>query len=381
MSRLRASLLVILTLVTPTVGSAQSSQFGVRALGLPSFPFSIRAQGSGGAGGTFDPSSAVNPASLFLVTRPIASINLIQNWRTTENPYGDAVGNDTQFPLFLAGGRISRLLSGAVSASVYADRTFALSTRDTVDLRGVPTETFDTLVSKGGMNDIRLAGVYRGRGFALGAGVHLITGTNRLAYRRVFGDPDYARVETKGELSFAGLGFSAGIIVEPNRNLLIGASARVDGDVTMNIDTLTLGTLPLPMTLSGSVHWAPTGRFSIGGHVISQSWGRLDQPLKDREGTGAANTLSVSAGFELGRSAQTMDRFPLRMGIRWASLPFPLENGQDQGSEFGLNAGTGFAFGGGRGVIDMAVERIWRKQDPGYSERAFAVKLGVTIRQ
>lgn len=381
MSRLPASLFAVLTLATPAIGHAQSSQFGVRGLGLPSFPFSVRAQGSGGAGGTFDPASAVNPASLFLITRPIASINLLQNWRTTENRYGTATGNDTQFPLFLAGGRISPRLSGAVSASVYADRTFALSTRDTVELRGIPTETFDTLVSQGGMNDIRLAGVYRGNGFAVGAGVHLITGTNRLSYRRVFSDTAYARVETRGELSYAGLGFSAGIILEPNSNLLIGASARVDGDVTMKVDSLDLGSLPLPMTFSGGVQWTPSGRFSLGAHIISQSWGRLDQPLKDRDGTGAANTMSASAGFELARSAQAMARFPLRMGIRWASLPFPLENGQDQGSEVGLNAGTGFAFGGGRGVIDMAVERIWRRQDPDYSEKAFVVKLGVTIRQ
>ncbi len=381
MNRVRIVLLGALALGVPALAQAQSSQFGVRGLGLPSFPFSIRTQGSGGAGGLFDPASAVNPASLFLVTRPIASFNLIQNWRSSENRYGTASGNDTQFPLFIAGGQISRRLSGGVSASVYADRTFSLATEDSVELRGIPTAVFDTLESRGGLSDLRVAAAYRGDGVAFGLGFHLMTGTNRLAYRRVFDDSSYARVESLAELSFIGVGLSAGVIVAPNDHLLIGATARWDGDLSMEVDSLKNGKLPLPATLSGGIQWTPSATLSVGGHVIHQAWSKLDQPLKDRDGSGAYNSLSASAGFELARSARAIGRFPLRMGVRWASLPFPLEDGLAQGSEFGVSAGTGFAFGGGRGILDLAVERIWRQQDPGFSEKAFAIKLGVTIRQ
>lgn len=381
MNRVRIVLLGALALGVPALAQAQSSQFGVRGLGLPSFPFSIRTQGSGGAGGLFDPASAVNPASLFLVTRPIASFNMIHNWRSSENRYGTASGNDTQFPLFIAGGQISSRLAGGVSASVYTDRTFSLATEDSVELRGIPTAVFDTLESRGGLNDLRFAAAYRGDGVAFGLGFHLMTGTNRLGYRRVFADSSYARVESLAEMSFIGVGLSAGVIVAPNDHLWIGATARWDGDLSMEVDTLKAGKLPLPVTLSGGIQWSPSSRLSVGGHVIRQGWSKLDQPLKDRGGSGASSTLSASAGFELARSARTVDRFPLRMGLRWASLPFPLEDGLAQGSEFGVSAGTGFAFGGGRGVLDLAFERIWRQQDSGFSEKAFAVKLGVTIRQ
>lgn len=382
MRTLRPAILVLLLagLVAPGA-AAQSSQFGVRGLGLPSFPFSVRTQGSAGMGGFFDPASAVNPASVAGVRRPTASFNLIQHWRTTDNPYGTASGNDTQFPLFIAGGPISGQLAAAVSASVYADRTFGLAFRDTVDLRGIPTAVDDTLESKGGITDLRFSAAWRNEHLVVGLGFHVLTGTNRLAYRRAFADSSYARVNLRNELSYAGVGVSGGIVIQPNEHLLVGGFARLDGDISMELDSLKLEKLPLPVTMGAAFQWYPSRRFTAGAHVIRQSWSRLDTELVARGGSGAANTTTLAGGIELASSTVHPDRFPLRLGVRSSSLPFPVETGADPGREFGITFGTGFVFSGGRGSLDLGLERVWRTQDAGFEERGFALKLGVTVRQ
>ena len=44
--------------------AGQSSQFGVRGLGIPLRPISVRATGTGGGFSLFDAESALNPASI-----------------------------------------------------------------------------------------------------------------------------------------------------------------------------------------------------------------------------------------------------------------------------------------------------------------------------
>jgi hypothetical protein len=54
--------------------------------------------------------------------------------------------------------------------------------------------------------------------------------------------------------------------------------------------------------------------------------------------------------------------------------------GRETGKELGITVGTGFLMSGQRGGVDISVERIWRDEDV-FSERAFVVRFGVTVRQ
>ena len=378
----RASVLaLVLVAGAPAALAGQASQFGVRALGLPSLPQSARSHGTAGALGFFDPESAINPASLRGVTRSMASFNLLQSWRTSENPFGRTTGNDSQFPLFFAAGPIGSRLVGSVSASVYSDRTFGLALEDTLVLRDVPVVASDTVLSRGGISDLRAGLAYRiGPRAAVGLGLHILTGTNRIEFRRTFSDSNYASVRLRNELSFAGFGVSLGALVEPVVGLQLAAFARLDGDLSLDRDTTDIGDLNLPRSLGAGVRWQAARGLVIAGHVLTQTWSRLDADLKARGGVGAVNTVAVAGGLEWFRSATRPGRLPIRAGVRWGRLPFPVEDGAEGGSELAIALGTGFRFAGDRGSVDLAVERIWRDEGV-FRERAYALKLGIGIRQ
>ena len=53
---------------------------------------------------------------------------------------------------------------------------------------------FDTLSSRGGLSDLRIAVAYQLRErSAVGGAFHVITGSNRLESRRTFSDSQYSR--------------------------------------------------------------------------------------------------------------------------------------------------------------------------------------------
>jgi hypothetical protein len=311
----------------------------------------------------------------------MASFNLLQSWRTSENPFGRTTGNDSQFPLFFAAGPIGSRLVGSVSASVYSDRTFGLALEDSLVLRDVPVVASDTVLSRGGISDLRAGLAYRiGARAAVGLGLHILTGTNRIEFRRTFSDSNYASVRLRNELSFAGFGVSLGALVEPVVGLQLAAFARLDGDLSLDRDTTDIGDLNLPRSLGAGVRWQAARGLVIAGHVLTQTWSRLDADLKARGGVGAVNTVAVAGGLEWFRSATRPGRLPIRAGVRWGRLPFPVEDGAEGGSELAIALGTGFRFAGDRGSVDLAVERIWRDEGV-FRERAFALKLGIGIRQ
>jgi hypothetical protein len=68
----RYAALFVLLAALPGVADAQSSQFGVRGLGFPGRGLAVRAAGSSGAFGLFDPESSLNPAALGAVPLPRA---------------------------------------------------------------------------------------------------------------------------------------------------------------------------------------------------------------------------------------------------------------------------------------------------------------------
>jgi len=361
---------------------AQSSQFGVRGLGLPSLPVSARSHGAGGALGFFDQESSINPASVIGITRPTASFNVLQSWRSSENPYGDATGRDTHFPLFFAGGSINSRMSGSLSASVYTDRTFGLAFQQPVELRGESVLATDTLTSKGGITDLRgaLAYAFSPR-LVVGVGLHLLTGINRVEYRRHFDDSAYAAVRLVNEVSYSGAGVSLGAMAEPIRSRLqLAGFVRFDGDLGVDRNDEDTGELSMPQTLGVAAQLTPSRRLILAAHLIRQSWSRMDQDLRERDGAGAVNTQAAAFGLEWLRDGERSGRFPIRAGVRWAELPFRLTTDDAAGREYGVSIGTGFLFAGGRGTFDLALERVWRDEGA-FTERMMGLKLGIGLRQ
>jgi hypothetical protein len=379
MSRRLLAVLVLL-IALPLAARAQSSVFGTRVLGLPILPLSARAQGMGGGNALFDPDVGLNPASLWLTQRHVGTVSMRHFWRTSRNEFGDASGNDTQFPLVLVAGPIGRKWDYGVSVAGFTDRTFALALRDTIILRDTGVEISDTLHSRGGTSDIRASLAYTvSQRLAVGVTLHMITGTNRVEYRRHFSDSSYIPVRIRNDLSVSGPGMSLGISAQPVSNVRLAGLVRFDTDLNYYKDSLRLDDIPLPVTVAGGLQIQAGPRLLLAGQALRRNWSVADEFVVSQGGVGARNTTEGSFGLEYIRNRSRPSAFPLRFGVRYAQLPFPAVEGQE-GHEFQLSLGTGFRFTADRGSLDIALERTWRDDGDAFRERTFMISVGVGIR-
>ena len=372
--------LVLIALLIPAALSAQASQFGVRGLGFPGRAVSVRALGSGGGFGLFDAESSQNPAALASVTTLTSGFAISQGFRQVENPAGSASVRNTRFPQVTVAGPVRTLpVAVGFSFSNYTSRDFTLATTATIDLRGTPVSVSDTFSSRGGLNDFRLAGSYQlGPRWAVGAGFHIISGSNRLTSTRIFDDPAFLSSRQRAELSYTGVGVSLGVTRLFGANLGLSALVRSDGHLNVDRDSTRVGTIDLPFSFGLGLRWRPAPQLDLAGQTLVRTWSGANSDLLAMGGNGAQNTVEVAAGAEYTTDLRRPYRRPLRFGARYATLPFSLVNGQ-QGHEVGVSAGSGMRFAQQRAGIDLAVEHVWRSEGV-YSENGFLISLGVSVR-
>jgi hypothetical protein len=377
----RLALVVALTALHPALTWAQSSQFGVRGLGIPVRPLSPRAIGAGGALGLFDFESSANPAALGSVTQFTSLLTSVQNFRRSTNAFGTSSGYDNRFPQIAVMGPIGGTnLAAGVSASGYTDRSFVLGTRDTIELRGAPVGVFDTLSSRGGLTDIRVAGGWRvSQTFQLGLGLHAITGSTRIQNSLHFADSTYAPAVESAEISYLGVGVSGGFSLRLVPRFTIAGTYRNDGHLNVDRDTTRIARTDLPVTIALGMRWLPSEKVIWAAGYQRRTWGVADRDIKQQRGIGANDTYELSTGIEVVRDPKNAGHRPWRLGAHYSTLPFPVTAGR-QAHELGFSAGTGIRFTQGRGGVDLALQQIFRSDGAGFKERATLLTLGILIR-
>ncbi len=361
--------------------AGQSSMFGVRGLGLPGRPLTPRTRATAGSFGLFDGESDVNPAALPNLRAVAAGFVMAPNWRSWQSPAGDASLRETRFPLVYVGGPVPRTRLGlGISIGSYADRDFRLATTDTVVLRGAPVAVFDTLKSLGGLNEVRFAaGLQLGGRTSVGLGVHWITGSNRLESRRAFEDTTFISFRQTAELSYQGVGFSAGLTHQLSSRVQLALMLRSDGKATVDLDSARAYSIDLPVTVSAGALLRASPRLTLATSGQYRTWSAANSDLQARGGVGAENTLELSLGGELIRNPRRPSTLPFRAGVRYAQLPFPVQAGHHP-REWSVSAGTGTRFAQDRAGVDLALEHAWRSEGGAYKERAFGLILGLSIR-
>jgi hypothetical protein len=377
----RVLLVLALLCGVPGAGVAQSSIFGVRGLGIPQDPVSTRAAGTGGSLALLDGLSGTNPAAITSIVGLTASFNLFENGRTSTTPGGTGTASDGGFPFVTVVNRVKNsplYFSGSFGS--YTDRDFGIVTSGTAQVNGLPVDFRDSLESRGGTSDIRLAVGYRnGEKFALGLGLHFLTGSNRLTLGRTFSDSMIAAVRQRSELAFNAVGLSVGAVFHPTEALLLAGVVRRDGTMNVDRDSAQAFTVSLPWSFAGGAQY----RFGEHGLLNAQleytTWSDASADLQAAGGVGAENTLRASVGGELTTHRQQPGNLPLRLGVRTAQLPFGFALGQ-QPTEYAVAAGSGIRFAKGRAVADAALERVWRNADGGFSETAWVFSLGFVLK-
>jgi hypothetical protein len=84
----------------------------------------------------------------------------------------------------------------------------------------------------------------------------------------------------------------------------------------------------------------------------------------------------VGTGIEFGADRAGLGRFPLRVGVRYAQIPF--SPNAEQPTEWNFGIGTGVQFAANRAMVDVALERFQR-DGAGATERGWYLTIGVTI--
>jgi hypothetical protein len=368
-------------LFAPAKLAAQSSLFGVRGLGLPGRPFSPRTRATGGSFALFDGESALNPAALPNLKAVSSGFVISPTWRHWETPAGTASLRDTRFPLLYVGGPVPGTRLGlGVSFGSYADRDFKLATVDTIVLRGQPVGINDTLTSLGGLNEIRLAAGYAvSARTSLGLAVFWITGSSRLSAHRSFSDSTFLSFTQSAELSYQGVGVSVGLTHQLTPGIQLAATVRSDGKATVDRDSTKAYTVDLPYSFAAGarVRAGPRIILAIAGNY--RTWSGANSDLLAQGAVGSHNTLDLSLGGEMVRSTRRPGVLPIRLGIRYTDLPFPVVAGQHP-HEFALSAGTGTRFAADRAGLDLSIEHAWRSEGSPYKERALTIAFGLSIR-
>jgi hypothetical protein len=376
----RRVLLLVLLAGTPAAGAAQSSQFGVRGLGLPGRSLSVHALATGGSFGLFDPESSLNPAALAAFPALTAVFSGMEDFRHVENPAGSASVRESRFPQMAVGGQIRRYpMALGLGFSNYTSRDFTLATANTVLLRGILVPVNDTITSRGGLSDLSIGGAYRIQDhWAVGGSFHILTGTDRVSARRTFADTLYQETSQTSEISFAGVGVELGMVRSFGSRFAVAAIARSDGRAKVDRDSVSVSRIDLPYTFGLGLRWQARPKLTLAGQGLFRTWSGANSDLLEQGGTGADNTFELAFGGEFTPDVRRPSRRPLRFGVRYGSLPFPLVPG-DQAHEFGVSIGSGLRFAQERAGIDLGLEHVWRSAGP-YSERAFLVSVGVTVR-
>jgi hypothetical protein len=368
-------------LALPLGLAAQSSMFGVRGLGLPGRPLTPRARATGGSFGLFDPQSDLNPAALVGQAAVTAGFVLSPSWRHWQSPAGSESLRETRFPLMFVGGPIpgSRVALG-VSIGSYADRDFKLASTGSVTIRGAPVGVTDTLTSLGGLNEIRLSGaVLLSDRTAIGGGFHFITGSSRVDARRHFDDSTFTPIRQRAELAYKGYGVSLGITHQLTPAVKLAMSVRTDSKADVDVDSTRVFSVDLPYTVAAGAQIRASRRLSLAASGSYRTWSGANSDLLAQGSVGSRNTLELSAGGEYIRNLRRATNLPIRFGVRYAELPFPVVAG-GKAREFGLSAGTGTRFAQERAGVDLAVEQAWRSEGSSYKERALTIILGLSIR-
>ena len=337
----------------------------------------------GGSSALFDAESALNPAAMAYLTEMTVGFSILNDRRTVESPAGTAGVRNMRFPLFSIAAPLRRApIAFGLSASTYLARDFSVSFRDTVDVRGVPTETLDTLTSMGGLNDLRATVVWRvDPRLAVGGAIHIYTGVERISRARYFQDTGYVSLQESAEISASGVGFDLGILRRLSTRLTVAGVVRADGHLRVRRDSLIATEYPvdLPISLAFGAQYRTTAHLLVTAQARWQGWGSADDDLTSVGGPGANNTWEGGFGGEYVRSLAHPARFPIRFGFRRTTLPFPLLAGGTP-SETAASLGTGFVFKDGMGGIDASLERVWRSESSDFTEKAWLLSVTASLR-
>jgi hypothetical protein len=355
-----ATAAALLVLATAAPASAQSL-FATRGLGVPAPAVDARAASLGGIGiGLIGfHTSLMNPAEIAGVTRRGVSAAL-QPVSSRINVDGAEDGLDgTRFPLMRVIYPFGERTVGSIAYGSYLEQSWAVVTESEALIGDQTIGVTDLLRSDGGIAQLRVGAAYSvSPTFAVGAAAGLLTGNvERVAARRFSGDTTGTIRNFEDRLRWTYLApmASVGVRWDIAGMFRLGASAMVGGDLEASAaagdaEDRSYGA-PLEFAAGASARVSP-----ILTANAAAAWNRHPEVGGTTE---TVETLRLGGGLEYQGMRSGMRTYPIRIGARWAQLPYHLQ-GESAPTEWAAALGVGFRLGdptNPAALVDVGLER------------------------
>lgn len=373
-----------------------------QGFGYPPGQLSAHALGTGGASGESDPQSAINPASIADWGRPAVLFTWAPEYRRIDIGTASDQSSVSRFPLIAAAVPIGDRLTLGLSASTLADRSFETAYEVTEVLNGITVTSTESLSGLGALNDVRLAGAWRfSPALQVGAGLHGITGENRMVVSRTaFDDEGSSGFTQRNRVSYGGVAGSVGAMWTPASPLTVAASARIGGTLRSYVNDSSRSEATVPDRYGIEVRYRGLRGISLSARTEYVDWSSMQElrapGSEDRAPGEGMPPLEAAATQEyaLGADFQGPRAFgriiPLRVGVRHRELPFSLGRWvpgpldapvarYDRVDETSVSGGFGVPLARERALFDVAVQRSMRSA-AAIDESAWTLSVSLTIR-
>lgn len=367
---------LVLLAVLAHAAEAQGS-VATQGYGYPTGQLSAAANGGGGAAAEIDAASALNPAALAAGARYSVYMQFEPEFRATRLGGAEERVRVMRFPGFSASGGWGKFAAG-VSFTTLLDRTWLNQYADTQAVGGIATPSSVIASSDGGITDVRFALAYAVRPrLQVGLALHALSGQNRIDFGRTFSDSSgLGSAEQSSTLNFGGRGLSLGVIGMPIADLVIGASLRTSGPLSVRQDGDPLASAQLPSRMGIGASWIGIPNTTLSVRVDQTRWTRMAELGSARMSTFDATDLG--AGLEVVGPRIAGGLTALRVGVRERGLPFGVEG--EAVRERTTSGGLSVPLGRSRGQIDLGLQRATRTSSSAATEQAWLLSLGFGIR-
>jgi hypothetical protein len=243
----------------------------------------------------------------------------------------------------------------SLSAGSFLDQDWGVEFVDTLRLSTGDVPFKETRTSDGGVTQLRaeLAGII-GEGWSLGAALIYYIGETRRTVDRAFeAGSGFSGYSASTAVQYDGWGVALGAELQPVPEVILGVVGGWGTGLDIRSDTTGQAlSVSLPYTVDAGASFQLTPDFLLAVAVGWEGWSRVANDLPNAT---ASDVWRFAGGVELAALENRTSRFLVRAGAHAERLPFNLRGGPAW--ERALSVGLGAMLAGGRGRIDLTLER------------------------
>lgn len=349
-----------------------------QGFGYPLGGLSTRAAATGGALGEFDHLSSRNPSALTGWGRNGLYIQYDPELRRIESGGTTDRTTTARFGVIAAGFTVGQRWAIGVSSHAFLDRSWATSFRSGQRLGDDSVGYAERFSSKGGINDNRVAVAFRPHAkVVFGAGLHLLSGENRLNLVRQFDDSvRYGTLARDISLTYSGTAASAGIVVSPFRGLALAGSYRQGGSMRLRVVDTTRTKADVPSRYGVAARLEPLTGLTLLVSADRTEWSSMNGLGSTT--AAAQDTWEYSAGAQFAGQRLRNTPWTYSLGYRQRDLPFAAAGVPV--TETMYAGGVGIPIAGPRAMLELALQRAVREASVATTERAWLLSVGFAVR-